>query len=1026
MIRLIIGCAGSGKTSRVAEELRARAEKGDSRLTLVVPEQYSHAAERQLLEVVGDSLSLHGEVLSFKRLSSRVAEELGAPGTTLDGGGMLLTLHRALSAVSDRLEVYGGSDRRAQFLESLLYTVVELKNSAVTPESLLDASERADGALAAKLRDLSLILASFDAHIPDGVTDPGGALGRLADTIRESSYAKSALYFDGFNDFTEPELRVILALIDAGAELTFCLTAPDLYGDDEVFRLSRDTAERIITAALESGEKYEIIEMPGGAATFGENRAVELFRAPDMITECEYAAAKVLELARAGLRWRDIAVMSRDDGYPELCESVFERAGIPVFRGGREDLLEKPPAKLITAALDIVSSNWEYGDVFAYLKTNLTCLRPHELDALEGFVIRRGIRGSVWMRSAPWRGADESIDNARRAVAEPLARLSQTLKTSRTGGDMLRALYAFLEEIRLPDTIQNRSRELAERGFDRLADEYAQLWEIIVRALDQMFLATENAPMSVAEFSRLLPLLLSCYDVGVIPVSLDRVTLGDMAMSRRRDVRALIVLGATDANLPKIASQTGVLSESERDEMIAALGVALRDGSEQLLYREMNVIYSALTLPSEKLIVMYPETPGAQPSYVVSRLTTAHGVSPRRMEPSEYRSSALVPHSEYAAVSDSAPGRGTLSPAVSEKLYGETPRLSATRVESFSSCKFAFFMRSALRARALEPIVFDAPEAGTFTHFVLERVSAAARDSGGFKNLEEERVRELTRRFTLEYLEANYPDFEERSERFRYLFRRLARDTERVTLDLKRELSRSDFSPIEFEAPVDVSVPGGLEVTGFIDRVDGWERDGRLYFRVSDYKTGRKSFSLSDVYNGLGMQLLIYIYALGRAPGGSDTVPAAALYTPARDELYSAQHDEPDEKIAAELAKKLKRRGLLLDDPAVIDAMENGEEKLYLPVKVTSSGYSGDSLVTSGQLAKLLAHVESHLQSIAGEMKGGEIAADPYRRREDDTACVYCDYRAACAFGSLPGDEYRELPNLPASAVWEKLGGDAV
>ena len=45
-----------------------------------------------------------------------------------------------------------------------------------------------------------------------------------------------------------------------------------------------------------------------------------------------------------------------------------------------------------------------------------------------------------------------------------------------------------------------------------------------------------------------------------------------------------------------------------------------------------------------------------------------------------------------------------------------------------------------------------------------------------------------------------------------------------------------------------------ISVSGFVDRVDGWVDDGRLYLRVVDYKTGRKSFDLTEVWNGLGLR----------------------------------------------------------------------------------------------------------------------------------------------------------------------------
>ena len=59
------------------------------------------------------------------------------------------------------------------------------------------------------------------------------------------------------------------------------------------------------------------------------------------------------------------------------------------------------------------------------------------------------------------------------------------------------------------------------------------------------------------------------------------------------------------------------------------------------------------------------------------------------------------------------------------------------------------------------------------------------------------------------------------------------------------ELQSSDFQPIAFELgfgrnetlpPVQLKVNGvQVSISGFVDRVDGWEHNGRLYVRVMDY-----------------------------------------------------------------------------------------------------------------------------------------------------------------------------------------------
>jgi ATP-dependent helicase/nuclease subunit B len=61
-----------------------------------------------------------------------------------------------------------------------------------------------------------------------------------------------------------------------------------------------------------------------------------------------------------------------------------------------------------------------------------------------------------------------------------------------------------------------------------------------------------------------------------------------------------------------------------------------------------------------------------------------------------------------------------------------------------------YFMQYGLKAKERKRAGFEAPELGTFVHFVLENVSAEARELGGFKNLTKGRFAALqtsTRRF---------------------------------------------------------------------------------------------------------------------------------------------------------------------------------------------------------------------------------------------------------------------------------------
>lgn len=306
-------------------------------------------------------------------------------------------------------------------------------------------------------------------------------------------------------------------------------------------------------------------------------------------------------------------------------------------------------------------------------------------------------------------------------------------------------------------------------------------------------------------------------------------------------------------------------------------------------------------------------------------------------------------------------------------------------------------------------------------------------ERGGFAETDDKTVAALTDKYVREYVRTQLEDFREKSPRFVYLFRRLAETSRRIVLDTAQELRRSDFRPLDFELNFSnkddadlppVSVGSGEDefvLTGTADRVDGWEHGGKLYIRIVDYKSGKKKFALSDVWQGMGLQMLLYLFTLekhGAERYGKEIVPAGVLYVPAHDILVRADKRLSDEEIVAEKARKLHRSGLILSETEVVEAMEHGEALQFLPLY--RGKLAAEALATAEQLGKLSRFLEETLSNMAGELRGGSIAADPWYENDRANTCRTCDYCDACRF-SETADGWRFKTKFKAPEFWEKL-----
>lgn len=1105
MLKIFYGAAGTGKSAAIMDEIR-RSEGSGVRCVLLVPEQYSHEAERELCSVCGDGLSLYAEVLSFTGLAREVSAECGGTAAEyLDKGGRLLCMALAADGLYSRLRVYGAARHKAELQTMLISAVDELKSACVTSGQLLAAADNCEGALGDKLHDLGLILEAYDGVVANGRADPSDRLSVLAGQIERSSIgAGTRVFVDGFTDFTAQERRVLEAIMLSGAELCVCLSCDELNGGSEVFALGRITAAELLRFASDNGIETKKTRWTGESTKrrplsyFAENmfsyRAVEkadadgcikIITAPDMNAECELAASEALRLVRdCGCRWRDIAVCAKGfDDYRLLLESAFSRYGAPVYTARKADMLSKPLPALISAAYEIILGGWEADDVFEYLRTGFGGLSIDECDELENYVFTWQIHGSAWTRPEPWTlhpdgygkefderstSALEHINLLRETARAPLMRFAERANNASTASEQAQALAALFDELGLAEKLQARADELEGEGRAAEASECARLWDITVTALEQCAAILGDTQAAAEYFGRLFALMLSRYDIGTIPVSLDCVTAGEMDRMRRRNIKHLIVLGATDERIPGTDNDAGVFSSDERKRLLE-LDIDLGGTGDSEIWRAFSTVYNCLTLPSESLTFCYALSGAGgnaqRSAFVVNRAKAMFDIDAKPFDADNARLSAHAPALELAAQSLHGGGtaaasaaeyfaqaeperlralelaaslsRGKLSRASVRALYGERLRLSASRIDKFASCRFAYFMQYALKAKPHEPADFTAPELGTFMHRILEQVTREVSSMGGYKSVDDETVRTLCDKYVSEYIKRELNDFRDKSKRFEYLFRRLISSVHQIVLDLADELRRSDFEPLSFELdfahtpelpPLELGTgEDKLILTGIADRVDGWLHEGKLYLRIVDYKTGRKKFELSDVLYGMNLQMLLYLFSLGengQTLYGHEIVPAGVLYVPARDEVTKSDFDLSDEELGKKRAAALRRSGLILNEPEVIAAMENSDTPQYIPVTFKKSGVDGDALVSAERLGVLARHIDKTLCEMASELRGGSIAADPYYAGQQETACINCDYFDACRFrDGENGESMRITPHLPATKVWSVLEG---
>lgn len=1067
MLTLVLGTDWTANRKAILDMIAQDvADKKGGRI-LMVPELISHDTERRLCQAAGDTASRFSEVLTFTRLAKRVSDSAGCGAPEcLDNGGRLVAMASTTRQLKSKLKAYASVETRPDFLAGLVDAVDEFKRCCITPEDLHSAAEKTEGSFAQKLEELSLVLEAYDSLCAQGKRDPRDQMSWLLEQLEDSDFAENHIFYvDGFPDFTRQHMAILGHLIAQSAHVVVSLNCDVVDSQLPGFEKAGNTAGELLRIAKQTGIETNIININSSDRSVSSilpllfqgsihktSNVIKTYHTQTIYDECYTTAETIAELVQAGCRYRDISVVCTDmQTYGNTLNMVLSRYNIPVYQSGTEDILDNTVITTVLSAIDAVVGGFETGDVLRYLKSSLSPLNISQCDKLENYAICWNIVGKRWTADwenhpgglgLPWTDADRAylyeLNQARRTALLPLMHLDEAIKNAASLGQMVESLYRFLEEIQMDSRLQTMAIQMERSGDLRHGQILNQLWEILLSALDQLDDMLGDTHWEAQTFTKLLKLLLSQYDVGTIPAVLDAVTVGSVSAMRCQMPKHLFVLGASEGRFPAYSGSAGVLTDQERTAL-RLLGVPLTGGAMEGLQAEFAEIYGVFCGAEESVCVSYSE---GQPSFLFRRMSQIAGaeskvnpigVAPQALDAAAYllRNGACTKASElglddacYQLKELSEFSLGEMSTDTVKKLYGAELKLSASQVDKLADCRMAYFLKYGLRLKERKPATVDPAEFGTYVHAVLEETGRKIMDLGGFHKVSLEQSLQIANEFSEAYIQDRFSQID--SQRIRYLFRRNTQELEMVVSELWQELQDSEFEPVAFERAFDAIPITGKTMTavlrGFVDRIDAWKRNEQVFFRVVDYKTGRKDFDYCDVFNGLGLQMLLYLFALeedGFDLLGENPVPAGVQYFPARVPVVPVD-GRPDDKESLDARDKLwKRKGLLLAEEDVLQAMESSEKPVRLSYTRKKDGTISGDLADRNQLKLLKGYIFALLGKMVDDISSGCVEANPYTRGGRHNACAFCPYGAICHQESVEGR--RDYAAMSPQRFWEEI-----
>lgn len=802
-----------------------------------------------------------------------------------------------------------------------------------------------------------------------------------------------------------------------------------------------------------------------GDIYYCDDNAVQLYESMNEYDEIQQVARNISLLVREhDYSYNDITVICRDaDIFRHVIESEFPKYDIPFFMSEKKPLENHALIEFILSAFDTVHSSFATENILSFLKTDFSALSPENVCILENYVYMWDIRGKRWKSEFTMNPDGNSmteneetllelaqIEDFRKQAVIPLIQFSDNLKNAQNGGDISKAVYTLLQSVNAEEKLQKIALWFRENGDIKSYETEIRIWNITMEILDKMYHIFENKSIDSKRYLDLLKLMIRKSPVSDIPETLDQVTVGLAGNLISENPKAVFIIGASEGIFPAVPKPSGLFSDSERSELIS-LELPLHYGVYDKSMLEKYNVYSAISLPSQKLFVSCHITnskgdkfkPSSIFTEIQSILPTTSVINKSMLSPRDIYFTKKQSFEECASKwNDNSSESDTLKTffqnsdnfkhictaidkAVKDEpyriadrkkakqLFGEHIRLSASQAETYYSCPFEYFCRYGLNVYPRKRAVMDAGMYGSVVHYVLENLLKEEKFEN-IKNFDEKQLSDTVKKHIENYIHA-IGGKDDRLERFMMQFRFMERNLVIVLKRLIAEFNVCQFIPESFELKIGgancdipaytLRLPTGekISVTGKIDRVDTYVRNNEKYIRIIDYKTGKKTFKLSDVYYGLNMQMLLYLSAIDK--NGSQKfseekkyslAPAGILYMPSTPDSSSKIFNSPDEKAknSDEQQKNFKMSGLLIKDKEILSAMEDNIKGIYIPAK--DDVEKCENLVTLAQYGNIFKYIDKKFTSMAQSLFDGNIERNPVKSSFD--ACQFCDYKTVCGY----------------------------
>lgn len=677
--------------------------------------------------------------------------------------------------------------------------------------------------------------------------------------------------------------------------------------------------------------------------------------------------------------------------------------------------------RFINLFCDLLSGNFTNSKFIEMLKLNVFDINLRMVDKLDNYIYSWNLEDELFYvpfkynpngNKKDFSDKDindlEVLNNAKNSIIMPIKYLLENINGVSNKNELLKHIYTYL----LEEKIINKLFSYDEDGVNNLISLFEKMNDYMEEEINinDIILVLKNNDLTSSKKQ----------------INTNSINITEYDNACIQDKKYIYIIGMIKEDVPK---KVNIPSLLDNDDINKSDIIKKLDDNNSYSYH----IFSSL-VNFGKVIITYPKL--SSTLELTDKCTYLDMVSKKDILEDKIYDKNLL-YKEYSRllseekidkidnnlfdkinISNNHNLNYKLDNVIAKKLYGDVLYASPSSIEKYFKCPFYYFCDASLKLKVKEKHLFDNRETGTFVHYVLENIIKNDLGDISINNIEDKVLQ-----YSENYLEDNGKISNNTTK---YVLKLLGKSTSLIIKNIVKEMDITKFRPTYFEfkiaddmvvKPLEIKLDDKIiKIGGIIDRVDTYIDEDNYYFRIIDYKTGKKDFKLSDVLDGLNLQMLIYLLAIKESNiSNLNIVPSAFLYYPALVKEEKIKRDANKDDV---LQKKMRMIGMVNQDD--VELLESDSIGKYINDTIRGN-LDYDKTYMIDDLNNLFINIKSQIYNMGKSLYEGNIKVDPIGGSED--ACKYCNYSSICKFDNKY-DKKRKPKDLKNKEVFDMLGGD--